>query len=85
MSQVFTWYAARDDNFRSPIVRGMGRVKPRERARKRTLTDEEIRDLWAALDVCAEDLPSPRELRRRFADARRAPVTQHGPHPRLLG
>jgi integrase len=58
LSKVFNWYASRDDNFRSPIVRGMGRVKPRERARKRILTDDEIRDLWSALDSGAEDLPS---------------------------
>jgi hypothetical protein len=31
LSKVFNWHASRDDNFRSPIVRGMGRVKPRER------------------------------------------------------
>jgi hypothetical protein len=36
----------------------MGRVKPKERARKRALTDEEIRDVWAALDSAAADLPS---------------------------
>src|SRR5215471_8460493 len=57
LSRLFTWYAARHDDFRSPIVRGMGRVKPRERARKRALTDEEIQDLWAALDAAAENLP----------------------------
>lgn len=47
---IMNWHAARDDDFRSPIVRGMSRAKPKERARKRTLTDEEIRDIWAALD-----------------------------------
>jgi len=57
LSKVFNWHAARDDNFRSPIVRGMGRVKPRERAGKRVLTDEEIRDIWAALDSGSEDIP----------------------------
>src|SRR5882672_11348360 len=57
LSRVFSWYAARSDDFRSPIVRGMGRVKPRERAGKRVLTDGEIRDVWAALDAGAEDTP----------------------------
>jgi integrase len=57
LSKLFSWYASRNDDFRSPIVRGMGRVKPRERAGKRVLTDEEIRDLWAALDAGAEDIP----------------------------
>jgi integrase len=58
LSRVFSWYAARNDDFRSPIIRGMGRVKPRQRAGKRTLADEEIRDLWTALDVGGENLPS---------------------------
>src|SRR6266478_1219438 len=35
LSKVFNWHASRSDAFRSPIVRGMGRVKPRERAGKR--------------------------------------------------
>jgi len=48
--RLFNWWAARDDHFRSPIVRGMARTKPVERARKRILSDEEIRDLWMALD-----------------------------------
>jgi integrase len=50
LSRLFSWYASRNDDFRSPIVRGMARVKPRERARKRVLNDEEIRDVWTALD-----------------------------------
>jgi integrase len=59
LSKVFNWHASRDDNFRSPIVRGMGRVKPRERARERTLTDEEIRDMWNGLEAVrrADDIP----------------------------
>ena len=54
--RVFNWHASRDDDFRSPIVRGMARTKPKARARKRTLTDEEIRDVWAAL-ATADVLP----------------------------
>lgn len=59
LSKIFNWYAARDDEFRSPIVRGMGRVDPRERARKRTLNDDEIKDLWNGLDAAqrAGDIP----------------------------
>ena len=37
ISKLFTWHAGRDDNFRSPIVRGMGRVNAKERARERVL------------------------------------------------
>ena len=58
ISRVFSWYASRNDDFRSPIVRGMGRVKPRERARKRVLNDEEIRDVWTAIDNGADGMPA---------------------------
>lgn len=46
--KLFNWQAARDDDFRSPIVRGMARTKPRDRARKRVLSDAELRALWTA-------------------------------------
>ena len=37
LRRVFNWYAGRSDDFRSPIVRGMARVKPRgARPRDRT-------------------------------------------------
>jgi integrase len=58
LRRVFNWHASRDDDFRSPIVRGMARTKPKARARKRVLADDEIRDVWAALDS-APDLPEP--------------------------
>jgi integrase len=44
--RVFNWYASRSDDFRSPIVRGMARTKPGERARSRVLTDDELRVIW---------------------------------------
>jgi hypothetical protein len=31
--RVFNWHASRSDDFRSPVVPGMSRTKPRERAR----------------------------------------------------
>jgi integrase len=46
LSRIFNWHAARSDDFRSPIVRGMARTKPRERARSRVLTDDELRAVW---------------------------------------
>ncbi|WP_439925590.1 tyrosine-type recombinase/integrase [Nitrobacter sp. JJSN] len=49
--KAFNWQAARDDDFLSPIVRGMARTKPKDRARKRVLTDEEIRDIWNGLET----------------------------------
>jgi integrase len=48
------WYATRDDEFNSPIVKGMARTKPKERNGKRVLADDEIRDLWAALATISE-------------------------------
>ncbi len=48
--KAFNWWMIQDEDFKSPIVRGMARTKPKERSRKRTLTDDEIRDVWAALD-----------------------------------
>lgn len=48
--KLFNWYATRDDKFASPVVRGMARTKPKDRARERTLDDAEIRALWTALD-----------------------------------
>lgn len=47
--KAFNWYATRDDKFNNPIVRGMARIKPTERARTRVLSDEEIRVIWPAL------------------------------------
>ena len=49
LRKCFTWYAARDDDFNSPIISGMGRTKPSERRRTRVMTDEEIRVMWPVL------------------------------------
>jgi integrase len=46
--KIMNWHASRSDEFRSPIVRGMNRTKSAERARKRILSDEEIRKVWNA-------------------------------------
>jgi integrase len=44
--RVMNWHAARTDDFRSPIVRGMSRGK--EVPRDRILTDDELRAVWRA-------------------------------------
>jgi integrase len=49
LRKAFNWYAIRDDEFSAPVVRGMGRIKPKERARTRVLSDDEIRTIWAVL------------------------------------
>ena len=48
--KAFNWYATRDDQFGVPVARGMARVRPRERARTRVLSDEEILFIWPALE-----------------------------------
>jgi integrase len=42
--RICNWHAARDDDFRSPIVRGMSRGN--SEGRKRILSDDEIRAVW---------------------------------------
>jgi integrase len=53
VGRIMNWHAIRDDDFVSPIVRGMARGK--ERARDRILTDAELRAVWRA----AEATPGP--------------------------
>ncbi|WP_369723688.1 tyrosine-type recombinase/integrase [Bradyrhizobium sp. LLZ17] len=52
--KAFNWWMVQDEDFKSPIVRGMARTKPAERKRKRILSDDEIREVWAALDQMTE-------------------------------
>ena len=49
--RIMNWHAARDDDFRSPVVRGMSRSNATDRARKRTLADDEICAVWKAADA----------------------------------
>jgi integrase len=42
--RICNWHSARDDDFRSPIVRGMGRSNAD--GRERILSDDEIRAVW---------------------------------------
>ena len=45
---IMGWHQSRDENYASPIVKGMRRNKPV--ARDRILNDTEIRQLWQACD-----------------------------------
>jgi integrase len=56
LSSIFGWYAARNDDYNSPIVRGMRRTKTRERARDRILSDDEIRLIWSRAEGTFGDL-----------------------------
>jgi integrase len=44
--RIMRWYAVRDEDYIVPIVPGMARIKPDDRARSRVLTDEELRRVW---------------------------------------
>ena len=45
---VLNFHCLRDDDYVPPLKKGMERTSTKDRARKRTLTDNEIRKLWAA-------------------------------------
>jgi integrase len=49
---IMAWYQTRDENYTSPIVRGMHRDKrdPTDRVRRRILSDAEIVKLWSVDD-----------------------------------
>jgi integrase len=72
LRKAFNWQAARDDMFVPPIVRGMSRAKPAaERARKRILDDQEIRDLWKVLDTAKVPACYPAYMRTLLLTAQR--------------
>ncbi len=48
LSRLFNWHAIRDDEFTSPIVRGMRRQNAKQHARTRVLSDDELRRVWVA-------------------------------------
>lgn len=55
LRRIMNWHASQSDDFRSPITRGMAKTKPKERARKRVLSDYELRAVWKA----SETFPGP--------------------------
>ena len=48
VSGVTRWYEKRNEQYTSPIVRGMKRYLTKDHARDRILSDDEIRALWDA-------------------------------------
>jgi integrase len=71
--KAFNWYEVNghDDDFTSPVVRGMARLKPSDRERERVLSDDEIRDVWAALDTITEPACFPAYVRTLLLTATR--------------
>jgi integrase len=47
---IMNWFAARDDDYTSPVARGMRRTDPKSRKRERILNDDEIRAVWDAAE-----------------------------------
>ena len=52
LRKALSWYAERDDEFNlnAAFVRVRARANPKERARTRVLSDEELRIIWPLLD-----------------------------------
>jgi integrase len=48
LRRVMNWHATRDDEFITPVVRGMGRTNSAELRRARVLSDDEVRAIWNA-------------------------------------
>jgi integrase len=51
LRRIFNWHAIRDDRFRTPFVRGMGRRKPEQLERARILNDDELRAVWKTAEA----------------------------------
>jgi integrase len=52
--KIMRWYAVRDEDYVVPIVPGMARIKPDDRARSRLLTDGELRAVWRTAEERAD-------------------------------
>ena len=81
--KAFNWYATRDDQFNVPVVRGMARIKPKERARTRVLSDDEIRAIWPELTKAGTFGALVKTL--LLTAQRRDEVAQHEPQGDRLG
>jgi integrase len=75
VSNVMNHHPTRDDDFNSPIVKGMARSSARERARKRTLTDDEIKAVWHAEAALTPMVRFLLLTGARHAEARKMPWT----------
>ena len=50
LRRALNWYATVSEDYRSPIVPGMARANGKERARKRILSDDELRAVWTTAE-----------------------------------
>jgi len=51
ISGISNWYAKRDGEYVSPLIRGMYRHSIKDHARTRILSDDEIRAIWTAYEL----------------------------------
>jgi integrase len=49
--RILNYHAARSDDYRSPLVRGMARTKQADRARDHVLEDHELGAVWKAAEL----------------------------------
>jgi integrase len=75
LRKLFNWHAVRDESFRSPIVKGMARGKPKEAARSRILSDDELRRVWTA--ACEGEGPFPALIKFLLLTAARRNEAAH--------
>jgi integrase len=89
LRKAFNWQEARDEDFRSPIVKGMARTKPGERKRERILDDQEIRDVWTGLDQLELGVEAPdcypRFVRGLLLSAQRRTNVSHAHRDEVSG
>jgi integrase len=51
ISNITRWFAIRNESYAVPIVKGMRRSNPKERARDRVLNDDELRAVWRVAEA----------------------------------
>lgn len=50
VGRIMSWHAKNSDTFMPITIKGMALLKPKERARSRILTDDELRAFWRATE-----------------------------------
>jgi len=65
LRKIFNWHAGRVDDFNSPIVQGMSRYDAQANAGTRILSDDELRQIWAATEP-DKNAPQPFHALIRF-------------------
>ena len=51
INSIMRWYATRHDDYSSPIIQGMRRSNPKERARTQIFSDDELRAVWKVAEA----------------------------------